>query len=42
MTACCPRCDTALDGGPVLFRCDTCKKSVYAADLRTECEVAAR
>ena len=32
----CPRCRTALDGGPVLFHCATCNRSVYAADLTTE------
>ncbi|WP_433357937.1 hypothetical protein ACQP25_45340 (plasmid) [Microtetraspora malaysiensis] len=42
-TACCPRCATRLYGGPVQFWCDSCRKTVFAADLRTEREeVAAR
>jgi hypothetical protein len=32
----CPSCGTALDGGPVLFRCATCAKAVPAADLDME------
>jgi hypothetical protein len=32
----CPSCGTALDGGPVLFRCATCAKAVHAADLDME------
>lgn len=32
----CPHCRTVLAGGPVLFYCATCKRSVYAADLATE------
>ncbi|WP_019632671.1 hypothetical protein [Actinomadura atramentaria] len=34
----CPTCRTVLDGGPVLFRCASCNRSVRAADL--PCEVA--
>lgn len=32
----CPRCGTALDNGPVLYRCARCRKSLYAADLDNE------
>jgi DNA-directed RNA polymerase subunit RPC12/RpoP len=32
----CPSCGTALDGGPVLYRCATCARAVYAADLDVE------
>ncbi|GAA3194530.1 hypothetical protein [Nonomuraea roseoviolacea] len=32
----CPRCATVLDGGPVLFHCQSCKRAVYAADLDNE------
>ncbi|MFG1997699.1 hypothetical protein ACGFNU_00970 [Spirillospora sp. NPDC048911] len=32
----CPTCRTALDGGPVHFRCASCGKAVMAADLDTE------
>lgn len=32
----CPACRTALDGGPVRFRCEACGRSVMAADLDTE------
>ena len=32
----CPSCGTALDGGPVLFRCIGCVRAVYAADLDME------
>lgn len=36
----CPRCRTALDGGPVLFRCANCQRAVYAADLDNEVPAA--
>lgn len=32
----CPRCSTALDGGPVVYRCGHCQRAVYAADLDNE------
>lgn len=32
----CPECGGALDGGPVLYRCEPCGKSLYAADLDRE------
>ncbi|MEU4576584.1 hypothetical protein [Nonomuraea sp. NPDC023979] len=32
----CPRCTAALDGGPVVYRCTPCRRTVYAADLDTE------
>ncbi|MFC6086495.1 hypothetical protein [Sphaerisporangium aureirubrum] len=32
----CPRCGSALDEGPILYRCAPCDRSVYAADLDTE------
>jgi len=32
----CPSCGTALDGGPVLFRCASCARAVHAADLDVE------
>ncbi|MER5320867.1 hypothetical protein [Streptosporangium roseum] len=38
----CPRCRTALDGGPVLFYCFPCRRGVYAADLATETTHAPR
>lgn len=34
--AACPRCTTALDEGPVVYRCGHCRRTVYAADLDTE------
>ncbi|WP_202638981.1 hypothetical protein [Bailinhaonella thermotolerans] len=34
--ACCPSCHGALDGGPVLYGCATCHRSLYAADLDVE------
>ncbi|GIH28822.1 hypothetical protein Aph01nite_71320 [Acrocarpospora phusangensis] len=30
---CCPQCHTALDEGPILYRCARCQRAVYAADL---------
>ena len=36
MTARCPHCRAGLDGGPVLYRCTICERSVYAADLDIE------
>ncbi|MEU8271230.1 hypothetical protein AB0B89_29235 [Sphaerisporangium sp. NPDC049002] len=35
MTRPCPRCGAALDGGPVLYTCQT-GHGVFAADLNTE------
>ena len=32
----CPRCTTALDEGPIIYRCSTCRRAVYAADLNLE------
>ena len=32
----CPGCGTPLDGGPVLYRCKTCRQAVQAADVDTE------
>jgi DNA-directed RNA polymerase subunit RPC12/RpoP len=32
----CPRCSTALDEGPVVYRCSTCRRTVYAADVDVE------
>lgn len=32
----CPTCHTPLDGGPVRFRCPSCRKAVMAADLDHE------
>jgi tRNA(Ile2) C34 agmatinyltransferase TiaS len=32
----CPRCRTALDEGPIQFRCARCRRAVYAADLENE------
>ncbi len=32
----CPHCGTPLDDGPVLYRCNRCQCSIYAADLDTE------
>ncbi|MFI7468674.1 hypothetical protein [Nonomuraea sp. NPDC049646] len=34
--ACCPRCSTPLDEGPVLYRCSNCRRAVPAADIDTE------
>jgi hypothetical protein len=31
----CPGCRTPLDGGPVLYRCHTCRHAVAAADVDT-------
>lgn len=36
MRAACPHCHTALDGGPVVYRCAHCRRSVQAADLDLE------
>jgi hypothetical protein len=36
MTSRCPRCRTALDEGPIVYRCAHCCRTVYAADLDTE------
>ncbi|HUK67969.1 MAG TPA: hypothetical protein VLW50_04300 [Streptosporangiaceae bacterium] len=33
--ALCPGCRTPLDGGPVLYRCQTCRQAVSAADVDT-------
>ncbi|SPT59249.1 hypothetical protein [Actinomadura madurae] len=38
----CPSCAAPLDGGPVLFRCDPCGRSVTAADLDIEYRPANR
>ena len=32
----CPSCGTPLDGGPVLFRCQACRRAVPAADVDAE------
>lgn len=32
----CPRCGTALDEGPIMYRCAHCRRSIYAADVNTE------
>ena len=32
----CPRCRTVLDGGPVVYRCGSCQRAVWAADLDVE------
>jgi hypothetical protein len=32
----CPFCASALYGGPVLYGCIPCGRSVYAADIHTE------
>jgi hypothetical protein len=36
MRAACPHCHTALDGGPIVYRCAHCHRSVQAADLDVE------
>lgn len=36
MKRACPRCSTALDEGPTVYRCSHCQRAVYAADLNTE------
>lgn len=36
MTHHCPRCNTQLDEGPIIYRCAHCCRTVYAADLDTE------
>jgi hypothetical protein len=33
---CCPSCAAVLDGGPVQFWCQPCRKTVHAADLTRE------
>jgi hypothetical protein len=38
----CPTHHVALDGGPVLYRCETGRHAVYAADLRHEFTPARR
>ena len=35
----CPGCGTPLDGGPVLYCCQTCHHAVPAADVDTEYHV---
>ena len=37
----CPDCGTPLDGGPVMYRCQTCCQGVLAADVDTEYHAAA-
>jgi tRNA(Ile2) C34 agmatinyltransferase TiaS len=32
----CPRCHNELDEGPIMYRCATCCRAVYAADLENE------
>ena len=32
----CPGCGTTLDGGPVLYRCQACRRAVPAADIDIE------
>jgi hypothetical protein len=32
----CPACAAVLDGGPVQFRCQPCRRGVRAADLTRE------
>jgi hypothetical protein len=32
----CPGCGTPLDGGPVLYRCQACRRAVPAADVDVE------
>jgi hypothetical protein len=32
----CPTCHTELDGGPILFDCSVCERTVRAADVDTE------
>jgi hypothetical protein len=32
----CPHCRTALDDGPIVYRCSRCRRAVFAADLDTE------
>jgi len=34
--ATCPTCGQALDGGPVLYYCASCRRAVWAADLDIE------
>jgi len=34
--ATCPTCGQALDGGPVLYYCASCRRAVWAADLDLE------
>jgi DNA-directed RNA polymerase subunit RPC12/RpoP len=36
MTTRCPRCSTALDEGPVVYRCARCQCAVPAADVDLE------
>ncbi|MDA0633651.1 hypothetical protein OUY22_09495 [Nonomuraea sp. MCN248] len=32
----CPRCHNELDEGPIMYRCGTCRRAVFAADLENE------
>lgn len=32
----CPRCSNPLDEGPVLYRCNTCRRAVPEADVDVE------
>lgn len=36
MTSHCPRCATALDEGPTIYRCSRCQRGVPAADVDVE------
>lgn len=36
----CPGCGIVLDGGPVLYRCQACRRAVPAADIDTEYHAA--
>jgi len=36
----CPGCGIVLDGGPVLYRCQACRRAVPAADVDTEYHAA--
>lgn len=33
---CCPRCHHELDEGPIIYRCSSCRRAVYAADVENE------
>lgn len=32
----CPQCHNELDEGPIMYRCATCRRAVFAADLENE------